>query len=202
MRRFSQPSPVADIELLESVKGSGLAPAVELSAPALYVAGCGLDEWEVEATGGARVVGEDPGDENNELALLPGEGEVGDEVEGRGAPQGSPPAGDGLRAGSFLGGKERDDGAEDGVGDPADEIGGALVGVAAPCCLRCGPMGFPLVGHGRRWRCGGLHGRRLAGRQIWPQCSTRRSWPPAHSHGWGNGEWSGEVGSESRNKHP
>ncbi|EMS54914.1 hypothetical protein TRIUR3_21280 [Triticum urartu] len=67
------------LEDLETGEGLGAKPAVERVMVAL------ADVGELEEEGWARVLGEDPGDENNELALLPGEGEVGDKVEGRGA---------------------------------------------------------------------------------------------------------------------
>ena len=104
------------MELLEVGKGLGTKPAVDLAVEAL------VDGGEVEAEGWARVLGEDLGDVGDAFTLIAGEVTVGDEVEGRGAPEGSPPAGDGLRAGAILGGEQRDDGAEDGVGEGADEI--------------------------------------------------------------------------------
>ena len=55
---------------------------------------------------------------------------LGVDVERRGAPEGAPSAGDGLRASAVLGGEEGDDGAEDGVRKVADEI---AVAVVIPC---------------------------------------------------------------------
>ena len=46
------------------------------------------------------------------------------EVERRGAPEGPPPAREDLDAGAVLGGEERDDAAENLVGEAADQVGG------------------------------------------------------------------------------
>lgn len=171
MRRFSRPSPVVDIELLESVKGSGLAPAVELSASAVYVAGCELDEWEVEATGRARVVGEDPVDDGGAPAKAAKEAAISLKVEGRGAPKVVPSAGEGLRACAVLGGEKGDDGTEDGVGEAADGIlGNPVAIVVATACpipwpAASDPIGFALSCHGGRCRL--LHGWRQGRSRVW-----------------------------------
>lgn len=49
--------------------------------------------------------------------------EIGLEVERRRAPERPPPAREDLGAGAVLGGEERDDAAEDLVGEAADQIG-------------------------------------------------------------------------------
>lgn len=54
---------------------------------------------------------------------LRGREAIGLEVEGRGAPEGAPPGGEDLGAGAFLGREERDDAAQDLVGEKADQIG-------------------------------------------------------------------------------
>jgi len=46
------------------------------------------------------------------------------EVERRGALEGPPPAREDLDAGAVLGGEERDDAAENLVGEAADQVGG------------------------------------------------------------------------------
>jgi len=48
---------------------------------------------------------------------------AGREVERRRAPERAPPGGERLRARAILGGEERDDVAEDLVGEKADQIG-------------------------------------------------------------------------------
>ena len=77
----------------------------------------------------------------------------------------APSAGEGLRAAAVLGGEEGYDGADDGVGDAADEIVVGLVAIAtAPCPLRRDSMGFTLRGRRRGLRL--LHCRREMER-VW-----------------------------------
>ena len=80
------------------------------------------DVVEAEAAGGARVVGEDPGDDGEALVGVGAEGKGTINVERRGAPEGTPSARDGRRARAVFGGEEGDDGAEDVIGEFADEI--------------------------------------------------------------------------------
>jgi hypothetical protein len=64
------------------------------------------------------VLGDDAGDDGLGDALT-----AIVEVEGRGAPEGAPPGGEDLGAGAFPDGEERDDAAQDLVGEKADQIG-------------------------------------------------------------------------------
>jgi hypothetical protein len=64
------------------------------------------DAGEGEAASGAWVLGEDLGDKSDSLPVLAAEVAVGTKVERRGAPERTPPAGDGLRAGAVLGEEE------------------------------------------------------------------------------------------------
>ena len=113
-------SGVGDFEILKAGERPGAEPAVDLAwreGPA-----------EREPAGGAGVVGEDPGDDGDVLAgVARAEAAVDRQVERRRgrAPEGAPPAREDLRARAVLGGEERDDGAEDVVGEVADEIVGA-----------------------------------------------------------------------------
>lgn len=87
----------------------------------------------MEAAGGARVVGEDFGDDGEALDVVGAEIVAGVEIERRGSPEGPPSAGDRLRAGAVLGGEQGDDGAEDGIREIADEVAmGDEIGVPCP----------------------------------------------------------------------
>ena len=156
---------VAETKLPEIGEGAGAEPSVQLGVPAAEA-----EAVEGEAAGGARVFGENLGGKGDALPFLAGE-IVNIEVEGRGAPQGAPPAGDELRAGAILGGEERDDFAEDGVGEAADEVEAAAPG----WLLAAGPLESTLLACGRRRR---RHRRRQTRRGI------RGFW------------WNGELGSE------
>ena len=201
------------MKLLEFGERSGVEPALHLG---IQVAGAATAEGE--SLDGAMMLGDylgggGKGDERG------GDGNAEEldadvEVERRGAPQGTPSAGEGLRAAAVLGGEEGDDGAEDGVGELADEIGVGLVAVATPCPLPGVSMGISLVGPGRRRHLdlSLFHGRRLAKakRRIWPQANARQSCPPVTTRclapaparstrqGWSGGGrgsgWRGRVG--------
>ena len=146
------------MKLLEFGECSGVEPVLDLD---IKVAGA--EAAEGESPGGAMMLRDYLGGGGNG----DGGGEDGNarelgadlEVQRRGAPQGAPSAGEGLRAAAVLGGEEGDDGAEDGVGELADKIVVGAVAVATPCPL-VGP------GHGRRDLL--LHGRRQRKRKIWP----------------------------------
>jgi hypothetical protein len=115
-----------------------------------------------EAEDWSRMLGEYPGDIDDALAFLAGEGIVGDEVERRGAPEWTPPAGDGLRAGAILSGEKRDDGAQDSVGEAVDEIEPhSIAGAAAPrWFLAVQSIQLTLLGGVRRRRRWRLHSSR------------------------------------------
>jgi len=127
------------------------------------------------------VCGKDPRDKAGagDLALV---GEVAAvEAERRGAPQVAPPGGEGLRAGGVLDEEERDDLAENGVGESADAIDAAAAAAAASS----------LAGAERRRRSRG--GRR----EAWPggagpgrggrEAPRRREGGPGREGGVGEG---------------
>jgi len=98
---------------LELVEGWGPEPAVQSGGVV------GSDEGRAaETTTNAVVLGEDAGDDG-----MTEDSVRRVEVEGRGAPEGAPPGGEDLGAGAFLGREERDDAAQDLVGEKADQIG-------------------------------------------------------------------------------
>jgi len=69
------------------------------------------------------VIGKDLRDKDDTLAILAGEAAIHLQVERRGAPEGPPSPGDGLRAGAVSGGEEGDDICEHVVGEAPDLIG-------------------------------------------------------------------------------
>ena len=84
----------ADVEILKANKSSRTEPALDLSCffDKPFLGLVKSDEVEVEAAGRAGVVGEDLGDDGD--ALEPAGAEAaGVDVERRGAPDRTPPAG-------------------------------------------------------------------------------------------------------------
>ena len=84
----------ANVEILKAVKGRGVEPALDLGGffDKPFLGLVKSDEVEVEAAGRAGVVGEDLGDDGD--ALEPAGAEAaGVDVERRGAPERTPPAG-------------------------------------------------------------------------------------------------------------
>jgi hypothetical protein len=161
-------------------EGRGVKPARRLGVETA-VAGAAAEE--VESAGGARVLGDYLGDGGGWDTGGGGDAPGSDadlEVERRGAPEVAPPVGDDRRAAAVFGGEEGDDGAEDGVGEPADEIvGRSHAAVDTPSSLRCGPKGFG----GRRTR--GLlllQGRRPASRNR--DGGIGLAWPPPAAAHW------------------
>ena len=110
-RRGPRSGAEGDVELLEAVEGRGPEPGVEAGE---------REVGDGEAAGGAPVRGEDAGDSGLVGVLRAA---AGREVERRRAPERAPPGGERLRARAILGGEERDDVAEDLVGEKADQIG-------------------------------------------------------------------------------
>jgi len=110
-RRGRRREAVGDVELLEAVEGRGPEPAVEAGE---------REVGDGEAAGRAPVRCEDAGD--GDLVDVRAAA-AGHEVEQRREPERAPPGGERLRARAILGGEERDDVAEDLVGEKADQIG-------------------------------------------------------------------------------
>ena len=119
-------SGVGEVEVLEVVERGGAEPAVEPGVDAAEA-----DAAEGEAAGRAAVRLEDPGDDGDALALLPGEAAVGVEVEWRRAPEVAPPRGEHGGPRGVLGGEEGDDAAEDLVGEDADQVDAPRISIAS-----------------------------------------------------------------------
>ena len=124
---------VDEDELLDALGGEELEPASEHGAvpvDGFHEPAGEADEGErpgVRAEGGgdgaAHGARDGVGARGPALGAAAGE-EVGvDEDERRRAPERAPPGGERLRARAILGGEERDDVAEDLVGEKADQIG-------------------------------------------------------------------------------
>lgn len=135
-----------ELELLEAVHGGGPEPGVDRGCSVAEEAG-----GNAKAAAGARVDGNDIGINASKDVLVGVDGEevLAVEVERRGAPDVAPPRLDDLGADGLLGGEERDDLAEDRVGEVADAVGsvsgrrllvvgrGRRLGTGRPRSLRC-----------------------------------------------------------------
>jgi hypothetical protein len=100
---------------VEIVEGWGREPGIGSVAVEMV-------HGSAEAAAGAQVGGEDARYDDIERLLVEQEGTGAVEVERGGAPEAAPPGGEDLGARAFLGGKERDDFSEDGVGEVADAV--------------------------------------------------------------------------------
>jgi hypothetical protein len=115
---------VAELELVEAIKGGGAEPGVDGSGSGAEVA-----RGDAEAATGTRVGGEEARDEGSEGAVVifgqvvvEAVEAVTVEVEGGGAPEVAPPRRKDLCADAVLGGEEGDDVGEDGVREVADAV--------------------------------------------------------------------------------
>jgi len=87
---------------------------------------------EAKAAAGAPVSGEDAGDDTDGAKFTAVTVDGGDDIDGEevtdvevergGAPEMAPPGGEDLGAGGILGGEERDDLTQNGVGEEADSV--------------------------------------------------------------------------------
>jgi hypothetical protein len=115
---------VAELELLEAIKGGGAEPGAEGSGSGEEVV-----HGDAEAAAGAWVGGEDAIDESDVGIVLSGEvvAEAGQavavEVEGGGAPEVAPPGSEDLGTGAVLCGEKGDDVGEDRLREVADAVG-------------------------------------------------------------------------------
>jgi hypothetical protein len=113
---------VIEPKLLEIVQSGRPEPGVDGGE-----IGLGADVKDAEAAARAEVGGKDVRYNTCSVLRAP-MGEVTTvEVKRGGAPEMAPPGREDLGAASFLGGEERDDVAEDGIGEVADAVGASSV---------------------------------------------------------------------------